>query len=590
MEPSAVHTSVSRPSRLVLPSDHGAYPIIAAIAVIVMLVRCQMTVGVFTHTNDEPFHIAAGLGLYEAHKHVVDATHPPVAWLVSGAALRWKGVDVPQLHQQTSVMDFAKIDAVASQSLFEQKLSYWTILTTARKAMLVFPIIAMLYLYQLGKWLANSLVAMLAVLFCTTDPTLLGHAGLVNNDVAAAAAFLAAMYHGLRWIVSPSLTRAAIAGLVFGLAMGTKFTILALFPALVLIAAIRPLSVFFANGIKHPIRSYFSRWPSIAQIGLCAFIGFHSLWATYLFNVGKMQDQTFFDYTPKWNQIPASIRNATIPMPSFAIGLMYQIVHSQSGHKSYLNGILYDQKGSALFFPQSLLMKEPLSAIALAGTSIIAWLMMGNRRPWRSMVMLLPVGVYLIISMSGNVMIGVRHLMPIIPLMYLFACFVLARGRATALVVVLLASCFVETLAAHPDYLPHMNAATGGTKNGLRYFADSNLDWGQDVGRLSLWLRTSPAARKRPYTLRIFAANTRELLTELGLNPAAQDATPRGIFAISKSIRAGFTNFDRLTNGPATESTDYSWLRDYPKIAEIGASIEVYDLGDAPTTSTASAD
>src|SRR3982751_5801064 len=96
-----------------LPTEHGTYPFIAALAVIVMVVRCQLIIPVFNHTIDEPFHIGAAVGLYEAHKHIVDATHPPIAWLVARIPLRMDGVQVPRLRGTTTVLDFTGINEVA---------------------------------------------------------------------------------------------------------------------------------------------------------------------------------------------------------------------------------------------------------------------------------------------------------------------------------------------------------------------------------------------------------------------------------------------------------------------------------------------
>src|SRR4029078_9600409 len=108
-------------------------------------------------------------------------------------------------------------------------------------------------------------------------------------------------------------------------------------------------------------------------------------------------------YTPKWEQkVPAFVRNATIPMPSFPIGLLYQIIHSQAGHTSYLNGVTSERQGSWLFFPQSLLMKEPLAVVALVLTAIVAWVRMPNRRPWRTMLIVTPLAIYLLPSVFGK--------------------------------------------------------------------------------------------------------------------------------------------------------------------------------------------
>jgi hypothetical protein len=44
-----------------------------------------------------------------------------------------------------------------------------------------------------------------------------------------------------------------------------------------------------------------------------------------------------------------------------------------------------------------------------------------------------------------------------------------------------------ETLAAFPNYVAFFNAAAGGSRGGIRFLGDSNLDWGQDLKLLAQW-------------------------------------------------------------------------------------------------------
>ena len=39
-----------------------------------------------------------------------------------------------------------------------------------------------------------------------------------------------------------------------------------------------------------------------------------------------------------------------------------------------------------------------------------------------------------------------------------------------------------------PDYLAFFNELAGGPGRGPEYLVDSNIDWGQDVKKLGLWL------------------------------------------------------------------------------------------------------
>src|SRR2546423_12533161 len=98
LAPQITPVSATRTRRSFLPAEHAAYPWIVAVAILLMLVRAGLTVTVFNHTIDETEHVGAAMGLYEAHKHIVDMTHPPLAWLVAGLPLKLSGVSVPELR------------------------------------------------------------------------------------------------------------------------------------------------------------------------------------------------------------------------------------------------------------------------------------------------------------------------------------------------------------------------------------------------------------------------------------------------------------------------------------------------------------
>jgi len=60
----------------------------------------------------------------------------------------------------------------------------------------------------------------------------------------------------------------------------------------------------------------------------------------------------------------------------------------------------------------------------------------------------------------------------------------------------LLAAWYVGSWAfITPHYLAYFNELTLGPAHGDRVLADSNIDWGQDVGRLAAWARAHGVAR-----------------------------------------------------------------------------------------------
>jgi hypothetical protein len=100
--------------------------------------------------------------------------------------------------------------------------------------------------------------------------------------------------------------------------------------------------------------------------------------------------------------------------------------------------------------------------------------------------------------MHGNLDIGLRHVFPIYPFLFVFLGVMAAQAhrrwpRIAASVLVLLFACLIgETVSAYPDYIPFFNVAAGGSRGGLSLLSDSNLDWGQDLPALARWQREHP--------------------------------------------------------------------------------------------------
>lgn len=577
----------AKPSRsLSLPAEHRLYPWIAAIAVVVMLARCWDTTRHFSHTWDEPYHIGAAVALYESHRHVVDITHPPLPWLVAGIPLKLSGIEAPELRSIRAARKLQDSWQPGRDILFAAGPEhYWKVLTRARLTMLVFPVIGCIYLYLLARWLASGLVAMLSVVFACTDPTILGHSALVNNDVAAMAGFMAALYHGLRWVVSPTLLRCIVAGVAVGLAVACKFTALLIVPTLGLIALVRPLSVLASRVGGSKLRIYLRRLPSIGQIVLGAAVAFVVLWSTYLFQINSLASEEFYTWSPQLTKAVEPIKNVPLPMTGFFQGMAFQISHSQHGHQTYLNGEFQNPgRGWWYYFPEALAIKSPVAVVVALFIALLLAVFLSPRRPWRFVVLFVPLCAYMYFAMTGGVMIGVRHLMPILPLIYLLICFEWSKRRLTLLILpFLIAASYAETLWRHPDYLAFFNVAAGGPSQGHRYLLDSNLDWGQDVYRLALWLR-SPEAPKERITTRLYGLASTRVLRCMGVDAAGLEAEPEGIFVISKSVKYGFKpeRIDKDYERPYI-IPDYTWLDQLSPIKTIGNSIEVYDLRTGTT-------
>jgi hypothetical protein len=267
-------------------------------------------------------------------------------------------------------------------------------------------------------------------------------------------------------------------------------------------------------------------------------------------------------------------------MPSFWLGQLFLASRAgSSGQLAYLNGEL-SYRGWIGYFPEALVLKEPVSFLLafFAACGILLFASRPPRRCLRTLTLLVPVVFFFAVSMRSRYQMGIRHLLPILPLMYLFAVIQLVRIRRSAVLVVLVAGAFIETAVLHPDYLAFFNFACGGPRYGDRYLLDSNLDWGQDMARLAAWLK-SDEAKGRDYSIRCSYVNE-QLVRTLGLDPAALSGKPRGLLAISKNVEHRFLIAERddSNNPEVLLGEDYSWLSRYPVVKRIGYSIDVYDL------------
>src|SRR5262252_8844463 len=126
------------------PRRHWIYPTLTVAAVVVMVVRIVSTYHVFNDTLDEPYHIGAGIGLLEAKKHIEGTQHPPLARMIAAIPLYRSGVEYPADRGNRTVQWDLNAFNIGHAALVKGPLPYWSVLTRARAAMLIFPILSVL--------------------------------------------------------------------------------------------------------------------------------------------------------------------------------------------------------------------------------------------------------------------------------------------------------------------------------------------------------------------------------------------------------------------------------------------------------------
>ena len=147
-----------------------------------------------------------------------------------------------------------------------------------------------------------------------------------------------------------------------------------------------------------------------------------------------------------------------------------------AGRITYFFGA-FDPGGRWYALPVAFAIKTPLAFLALLAAAACV----GRKRvpalgPWLG----LPLAVYAGVTVFWlRVPLGIRYLLPLIPLLHVFAAVRIGIPRARlprAAVALACAWLALESAWLHPDYLAYFNPLVGGPAHGYRALLDSNLD------------------------------------------------------------------------------------------------------------------
>ena len=164
---------------------------------------------------------------------------------------------------------------------------------------------------------------------------------------------------------------------------------------------------------------------------------------------------------------------------------------------TYLLGKLYAH-GVWFYFPTALAIKSTLGFLLLLALVPFARLLRAREGRREVLWMLIPAAVFLAASMTSNLNIGLRHILPIYPFLSVLAAAgawrLAKKHRAWAIVVgglVLIHA--ASSLRAFPNYLSYSNELWGGPSKTYRVLTDSNVDWGQGLPAVKRYLETHAA-------------------------------------------------------------------------------------------------
>lgn len=465
------------------------------------------------------------------------------------------------------------------------------------------------FLYRFCSKRYGQGAGLLALFFFTLSPNLLAHSRFVTTDLGIAAFMFFALYAFFNFLEKPTWKTLWLATIFFALMQLAKFSAVIMYPFFVLLAGIAILAwrknlKIYAGGLLFIfVASFIIIW---------IFYIPHT-WNMPLAVQDKLIESSLSGGAGK-EIAGVLIRLNDIPgfksIVHYLLGVVMVLNRVQGGNTTYFLGQVTNQS-FAWYFPVTYLIKTPVPMLFLAGLTLASGIYRYLKRaPFQirakfikyaqnnfvELALILFIAFYSYLSVTGNLNLGIRHLFPIIPLIFALVAketidFIkLARGAEIRLayksfLILLLSWYALSNFTIYPHYTAYFNELIGGPVNAYKYVTDSNVDWGQDLKRLESFVEKNNIRSiavdyfgggepKYYFCERLPQISSYDCSKSVSTEWHAENGRPdTSYIAVSETFL-----MNDLWWAPLRKDEGYSWLRSREPIAKIGYSIYVYSV------------
>lgn len=608
--------------------DKYANKIAAGLLVFMFLVMVGSTWN-DSATFDEVAHIDAGYSYLKYQDGRLNPEHPPLLKDLAAFPLLFLGLygDMPSQPFWTWENVNDRQWAAGNYLLYESGNDPDRILFASRLPIII---LAIIFGWILFGWVSSyygKKAGLLTLFFFVTSPTFIAHSRFVTTDLGAAFGFFLGIVYFIKFLEKQDWKSTIWLGVVLGLVMLVKFSLILLLPVYGIL--------FLAWLWIEANMRVFAKFEAFGKLIIAGLIAVAAIYIVYAFHIWNYpQDQHISDV--KYILGDYKIKSLasldvwliehkfTRPLGHYFYGFLMVARRTAGGNTAYFMGEV-SSKGWWHYFPTLALLKEQLAfwifaAIALfwsvAQIKKASW-SHENLKKWLRENFVFTAGIvfvtiYWVSSIFNPLNIGVRHVLPTFPFIYLLT----ARGvirwlqssrfenpsgileglyavyanylRPTPkyLFMFLLFSLMtLDILLSFPAYLSYYNVLGGGLRYGYKVATDSNYDWGQDLKRLAIWVeKNNPPSGGGKIYLDYFGGGSPKYYfgdkyqgwwSSFGPPaPSKVEGLPT-YFAVSLNSLMG--NQSRPVGDIVIKPEDaYSWLKNKTPVARAGSSILIY--------------
>ncbi len=446
-------------------------------------------------TSDEPAHLAAAREWRYGPGMVSNFEHPVLMKVLGGAFL----------PRETPAMEIDE--------------------TRAGRAPMPFVFAGLVLVTGLlARALAGDAAGLGAAALVAVEPTLRGHGSLVQSDVLVTF-FLVAAAFALEYAArSGSRGALLVSGVLYGFAMSAKYSAFPFLAVFAVLATLRLASRKIPSNVEergrrrpkrannstrpgargkplHLLRNSLRRLPNV--LTLLVIPAFLTLFIIQFLAFADTSNAAFragiaqaFKGLPQEHAAVALARTFPKSIAAYGAGLLFvQGVAGPGERFNYFFGEI-SGKGYPLYFPIALGIKLTTATVLLVLAALVAAGVLAARgtrfRGLLAARACLPAalgGAYLFAACASNVNIGVRHALPVVPFAVAAAAGTLRtlvprrRTLAIALAVVVLAATCEAALRLGRE-ISFGNLLCGGPAGVPAILSDSNVDWGQEEGKI----------------------------------------------------------------------------------------------------------